>query len=62
MAPRIKIDRYSASGIELAMKAQRARYRKGLYPILNPRRIFGDMLLNRYVIGYLPIDGVDIRH
>ena len=29
----------------------------GPYPNLNPRRIFGDILPNRYVIGYLQIVG-----
>ena len=61
MAPRIETDRYSASGIELAAKAQRARYREGLYPISNPRRIFSDLLTNHYVFELLQIDGVDIR-
>ena len=62
MALGIKTDCKPASGIELAAKAQRARYREGLYPISNPRRIVGDILPNRYVMDYLQIDGVDIRH
>ena len=41
---------------------RRANQREGLYTNSNPRRIFGDILPNRYVIGYLPINGVDIRH
>ena len=49
MAPRIETDRYSASGIDLTAKAQRARYREGLYLISNPRRIFSDLSTNRYV-------------
>ena len=61
MAPWIETDRYPASGLELAAKAQRARYRKGLYPISNPRRIFGNISPNRYVFEFLQIDGVDIR-
>ena len=61
MVPGIETDRKPASGIELAAKAQRARYREGLYPILNPRRIFGDISPNRYVFEFLQIDGVDIR-
>ena len=61
MAPRIKTDHYSAPGIELTAKAQRARYREGLYPISNPRQNFGDISPNRYVFGYLQIDGVNIR-
>ena len=61
MAPRIETDRYPALGIELATKAQRSRYREGLYRISNPRRIFSDILPNRYVFGYLLIGGVDIR-
>ena len=62
MAPEIKTDRYTTSGIELLAKTQRALQREGLYTNSNPIRIFGDILPNRYVIGYLPIDGVDIRH
>ena len=62
MAPVIEVDRKPASGIELAAKVQRARYREGLYPISNPRRIFSDVLTNRYVFELLQIDGVDIRH
>ena len=61
MAPGIETDRKPASGIELAAKYQRTRYREGLYPISNPRRIFGDILPNCYVFGFLQIDGVDIR-
>ena len=61
MAPRIKMDRYPGSGIELAAKALRARHREGLYPISNPRRIFGDISPNRYVFEFLQTDGVDIR-
>ena len=61
MAPRIETDRYPASGIKLAAKAQCARYRKGLYPILNPRRIFSDFSPNRYVFEFLQINDVDIR-
>ena len=53
MAPWIETDRYPASGLELAAKAQRARYREGLYPISNLRRIFSDILLNRYVFEFL---------
>ena len=60
MAPWIETDRYPVSGIELAAKAQRVRYREGLYPTSNPRRIFRDILLNRYIIEFLQIDGVDI--
>ena len=55
------MDRYPASGIELAAKTQHARYREGLYPISNPRRIFGDISPNRYVFEFLQIDGVHIR-
>ena len=62
MAPRIETDRYSASRIELTGKDQRSRYREGLYRISNPRRIFSDILPNRYVFEFLQIDGVDIRH
>ena len=62
MAPEIKTNCYPTSGIELVAKSQRALQREGLYTNSNPRRIFGDILPNRYVIGYLPIDGVDIRH
>ena len=62
MAPGIKTDRKPASGIELAAKYQRTRYREGLYPISNPRRIFGNISPNRYVFELLHIDGVDIRH
>ena len=62
MAPEIETDCYSTSGIELLAKAQRTLQRKGLYTNSNPRRIFGDITPNLYVIGYLPIDGVDIRH
>ena len=62
MAPWIETDRYPASGLELAAKAQRARYREGLYPISNSRRIFSDIFPNRYVIAYLQIDSIDIRH
>ena len=40
----------------------RALQREGVYTNSNPRRIFGDTSTNRYVIGFLPIDGVDIRH
>ena len=61
MAPGIETDRYPALGFELAVKAHRARYREGLYPISNPRRIFGDISPNRYVFEFLQIDGVDIR-
>ena len=61
MAPEIETDRYPTSGTELVVKAQRALQRKGLYTNSNPRRIFGDISLNRYVFGHLPIDGVDIR-
>ena len=61
MAPWIKTDRYSASGIELAAKTQRACYHEGLYPISNPRRIFSDLLTNSYVFELLKFDGVDIR-
>ena len=61
MAPWIETDHYSAPGLELLAKTQRARYREGLYPISNPRRIFVDISPNRYVFGYLQIDGVDIR-
>ena len=39
-----------------------ALQREGLYTNSNPRRIFGNILPNRYVIGSLLIDGVDIRH
>ena len=53
MAPWIETDRYPASGIELAVKAQRARYREGLYPISNPRRILSDISPNRYVLEFL---------
>ena len=53
MAPGVETDRKPASGIELVAKAQRARYREGLYSILNPIRIFGEILPNRYVFGYL---------
>ena len=62
MAPEIKTDRYPTLGTKLKAKAQRALQREGLYTNLNPRRIFGDISPNCYVIGYLPIDGVDIRH
>ena len=62
MAPRVETDRYPASRIELAAKVQRARYREGLYPISNPRRIFSDISPNHYVFEFLQIDGVDIRH
>ena len=62
MVPRIETDRYPASGIKLAAQAERARYREGLYPISNPRRIFGDLSTNHYVFELLLIDGVDIRH
>ena len=62
MAPRIKTDHYSAPGIELTAKAQRARFREGLYLISNPRRIFSYLSTNRYVFELLQIDGVDIRH
>jgi len=58
MAPGIETDRKPASGIKLTAKAQRARYREGLYPISNPRRIFGDIF--RYVIDCLQINSVDI--
>ena len=61
MAPEIKTDRYPTSEIELAAIGQRALQREGLYTKSNPRRIFGDILPNRYVFGYLPIGGVDIR-
>ena len=62
MDPDIETDRYPTSGTELMTKAQRALQREGLYTNSNPIRIFGDILPNRYVIGYLPIGGVDIRH
>ena len=61
MAPRIETDRYSASGIELTAKDQRARYREGLYPISNPRQTFSDLSTNHYVFELLQINGVDIR-
>ena len=61
MAPRIETNRHSASGIKIAAKAQRARYREGLYPISNPRRIISDPSTNRYVFELMQIDGVDIR-
>ena len=61
MALGIETDRKPASRIKLAAKTQRARYRKGFYPMSNPRRIFSDISQNRYVVGYLHIDGVDIR-
>ena len=48
MALGIETDRKPTSGIKLAAKAQRARYREGLYPISNPRRIFSDISPNRY--------------
>ena len=51
MALGIETDRYPASGIELIAKAQRGPQREGLYAILNPRHIFDDISLNRYVIG-----------
>ena len=62
MPPDIETDRYPTSVTELMAKAQRALQREDLYTNSNPRRIFGDISPNRYVIGYLPIDGVDIRH
>ena len=62
MVPRIETDRYPTSGIELAAKAQRARYGKGLYPTSNPRQIFSDLMTNHYVFELLHTDGVDIRH
>ena len=61
MPPGIETDCYPASGIELAAKAQRARYCEGLYPISNLRRIFGNISPNRYLFEFLQIDGVDIR-
>ena len=61
MALGIKTDRYPTWGLELVVKAQRARYHKGLYPISNQRRIFGDISPNRYVFEFLKIDSVDIR-
>ena len=61
MVPRIETDLYPALGIKLTAKAQRARYREGLYPISNPRRIFSDLSTNHYVFELLQIDGVDIR-
>ena len=61
MAPEDETDCKPTSGIELAAKPQRARYRERLYPISNPRRIFGGILPNRYVFEFLQIDGVDIR-
>ena len=62
IAPRIETDRYPASGIELAAKVQRARYREDLYPVSNRRLIFSDISPNHYVFEFLSIDGVDIRH
>ena len=62
MVPEIKTDRYPTSGIELAARGQIALQREGLYTNSNPRRIFGNISPNRYIIGYLPINGVDIRH
>ena len=68
MAPEIETDCYPTPGTELVEKpsahfnAKNALQGEGLYTFSNPRRIFGDILPNRYVIGYLPINGVDIRH
>ena len=44
---------HTCVGIELTAKAQGAHYREGLYPISNPRRIFGDISPNRYVFELL---------
>ena len=61
MVPVIETERYPTLGTKLVAKAQRALQREGLYTNLNRRRIFGDILPNRYVFGYLLIGGVDIR-
>ena len=51
MVPVIETDRKTASGIELLAETERALKREGLYTNSNPRRAFGDILPNRYVIG-----------